>query len=87
MTTDEERLREWATMRGALKVDMRPRMCSGPCIHPDCSLSRALLAGIDKGNERFKRWRIHRNDSPELGQDMWQEVISAMCRAVFPEDK
>ena len=49
--------------------------------------ARALLAAMDKGNERFSKWRIHKNDSPELRQDMWQEVIDAMYRAVFPEDK
>ena len=56
----------------------------------DCeegTLARALLAMVEKGNERFGKWRIHRNDSPELGQEMWQEVITAMHRAIFGEGK
>jgi hypothetical protein len=79
VTDNEERLRKFAEGLGDLDRNelLRPCPVEDYCNHGDCQLANMLLAMLDKGNERFASWRIHRNDSPELGQDMWQETVAA----------
>ena len=91
VTNKVEEIEEYCEFMGADEEDraVSPEVdhtpCKKLCRHPDCRLALGWLAMLKKGEERFGKWRIHRNDSPELGQDMWQEVVDAGHKAMKGE--